>query len=327
MKRNAIGIAAIVAALTLTGFSATANPGQPTKATEATKASKTSKATSAGYHHKHHKRTVVIYLTRHGRTILNQTDAVQGWSDSPLLIGTKPVATAPVGRLDQGRPLAAAVGINLRAQVGRFDAAYSGDGKRHYETATYILKGARQTGLRVTQDERLREMNFGKFEGLENKELLSAAVEHLGYQIDHDAEPTAPADENGQNGGWQTMQIIAMTERGLYDVTAAMKVVAAAPELGLTSEDCTEVNARMTESLRDVARKAQRGYDDKVLVVSSGISIGCFTSHPDIRTVDGGIPEQPPAGYPNVGVTKVVYKDGKFAIDGPVGSTEFYPQG
>lgn len=314
MRRSVIRIAAVtaavIAATTLTAMSATA------ASTSAVASARTDKSD---------KKAVVIYLTRHGRTILNQTDTVQGWADSPLLVGTRPVATSPVAKVDEGRPLAAAVGARLNAAVGPFDVAYSADGKRHFETATYLLQGAGQTRLAVTQDWRLREMNFGRYEGKENKEMWSAAVEHLGYTIDHDAAPTAPADASGQNGGWQTMQGIAIAQQGLYGMMAAIKAVADAPQLGLPAEDCTDVNSRMTAALTEIAAKVKKK-DSAVLVVSSGISIMCFANGPDMRTVDGGVPGMPPAGVPNLGVTKVVYKDGVFRIDGPVGSKDYYPQ-
>ncbi len=309
MIRTAAITAAVLAATALTGFSAAA--AQP------------STGVSAG--NSKPDRTVTIYLTRHGRTILNQTDTVQGWSDSPLLVGTQDVATYPVAKLDEGRPLARAVGANLGAAVGQFDAAYSADGKRHFETATYLLQGAAQTKVSVTQDARLREVNFGKYEGKENEQMWSAAVEHLGYTIDHSADPTAPADATGQNGGWQTMQGIAITQHGLYGMMAAIKAVADAPELGLPAEDCADVDARMTAALAEIAAAAVNKNKKSVLVVSSGLSIMCFTNGPDMRTVDGGIPASP-GGIPNLGVTKVVYKNGSFAIDGPVGSKAYYPQ-
>ena len=315
MKRNLIRTAAVTAALvtatTLTGYSASAAP-----TVESAVSADKGKSDQA----------VVIYLTRHGRTILNTTDTVQGWADSPLLVGTTDVATYPVARVDEGRPLATAVGANLEAAAGSFDVAYSADGKRHFETATYMLQGAGETKLSITQDWRLREVNFGQYEGKENKELWSAAVEHLGYAIDHDAAPTAPADATGQNGGWQTMQGIAITEQGLYGMMAAIKAVADAPQLGLPAEDCTDTDARMTDALEDIAEAASKKKQDSVLVVSSGLSIMCFTNAPDMRTVDGGIPAMPPAGVPNLGVTKVIYKDGVFTIDGAVGARTYYPQ-
>ncbi len=53
--------------------------------------------------------------------------------------------------------------------------------------------------------------------------MWTAIVEKLGYQVDHNAAPTAPANANGQNGGWQTMQGIAATQKGLDAMMAAMK--------------------------------------------------------------------------------------------------------
>ena len=309
--RISVVAAALVAATTLTGLSASAAPAVDVHTGK----------------DKSDKNAVVIYLTRHGRTILNTTDTVQGWADSPLLVGTQEAATAPVAKVDEGRPLAFAVGANLESAVGSFDAVYSADGKRHFETATYMLAGAEEAKLTVAQDWRLREINFGQYEGKENKELWSAAVEHLGYTIDHAAAPTAPADATGQNGGWQTMQGIAITQHGLYDMMAAVKAVADAPQLGLPAEDCADVNARMTEALTEIAQKAKKKHDDTVLVVSSGLSISCFAGAPDMRTVDGGIPAMPPTGVPNLGVTKLVYKDGVFTVDGAVGSKAYYPQG
>lgn len=309
--RTAMVMAGALAAATLGGYSAVAAPapesvhGSPGKSDP----------------------SVTIYLVRHGRTLLNQTETVQGWSDSPLLLGTQEVATAPVDRLNEGRPLARAVGMNLDAAIGDFEVAYSADGKRHFETATYLLEGADDQKLTVVQDPRLREMNFGQYEGKENKEMWTAAVEHLGYTVDHDAPGTAPADENGQNGGWQTMQVIALTnpDIGLYGVTAAIKAVADAPEQGLPAEDCVDTDARMTEALTEIAQAAAKKRQDAVLVVSSGISINCFANAPDMRTVDGAIPAMPP-GVPNLGVTKVIFEDGDFAIDGEVGSRAYYPQ-
>ena len=315
MKRITIRVAAttaaILAATALTGLSASA--------------AQVPAGVSAG--NSKPDRVVTIYLTRHGRTILNQTDTVQGWADSPLLVGTKDVATYPVDKLDEGRPLARAVGTNLGAAVRSFSAAYSGDGKRHVESATYLLQGAGQPQLPVTQDARLREVNFGKYEGKENKELWTAAVEHLGYTIDHNAAPTAPADASGQNGGWQTMQGIAMNNPaiGLYGMLAAIKAVAQAPELGLPAEDCTDVEARMRAALADIAAKAVNKNEKTVLVVSSGLSILCFANAPGMKTVDGGTPASP-GGIPNLGVTKVVYKNGAFAIDGAIGSKDYYPK-
>ena len=191
------------AALTASGMSASAS---------ASPASAPSKALAAPAHKNHGKgkdQTVTIYLTRHGQTILNTLERVQGWIDSPLVVGTN-----ADGSVLDARTLPVTVGKNLRAREGKIDATYSADMKRHYETATFMLKGAKQN-LSVKQDSRLREINFGKYEGAENKEMWTEIVEHMGYTVNHDAPATAPVDATGQNGGWQTMQLLAINERGL----------------------------------------------------------------------------------------------------------------
>ena len=338
MKRRSLRFAAVTAA----ALAATtlASVGAATAARPVASPATKPAAGKNHAHHPNHGARVTIYLTRHGRTILNQTDTVQGWADSPLLIGNQQYATlvnGSVPSINAGRPLARTVGANLGKKVGRFDVAYSADGKRHFETATYMLQGARQK-LSVTQDAGLREVNFGKYEGKENEEMWTDAVKELrstvtnsNYVIDNSNGPrgcvTPGAGGNPcEAGGWQTMQGVAITEHGLYGMMDAIKEVADAPDLGLPAENCTEVNKRMTASLRAIAQKAAKKHQDTVLVVSSGLSINCFANNPDMRTVTGEIPAMPPAGVPNVGVTKVIYKKGGFAIDGEVGSTAYYPK-
>ncbi|MFT4229361.1 MAG: histidine phosphatase family protein [Microbacterium sp.] len=264
----------------------------------------------AAHRDKSRDTSVTIYLTRHGQTILNTLERVQGWTDSPLVVGT-----AADGSALDARILPQTVGKNLRAREGAFDAVYSADMKRHYETATYILKGAGQK-LAITQDARLREINFGKYEGAENKELWTEAVEHMGYTIDHDADATAAADDTGQNGGWQTMQLKALTDQGLDAMMTAIKEVAEEPtEAGivLPAEDCTDVSARMMAALNDIAKKAVKQHDKRVLVVSSGLSISCAIDYLG-TTITSGIS--------NVAVSELQYTNGTWTVNS-VGDTSY----
>lgn len=246
--------------------------------------------------------TVTIYLTRHGQTILNTLERVQGWTDSPLMVGTNPDGS----KLD-ARTLPFTVGKNLRAREGKFDAAYAADMKRHNETASYLLKGARQN-LTINQDARLRELNFGRYEGVENKEMWTAMVENLGYKVNHDLPATAPVDSSGQNGGWQTMQALAIKERGIKAMMASMKELAEQPsETGVVfpAEDCTDVSKRTMASLNSIAKDAVKHHDTKVLVVSSGLTITCTLDSLG-TTVSGGIS--------NVAVSKLEYRKGQWTV-------------
>lgn len=293
IPRIAIATAAVVAATALGGWTASAAQSHETK---------------GGWGH---DSTVTIYLTRHGQTILNALERVQGWTDAPLVVGKN----ADGSTLD-ARILPQTVGKNLRAREGKIDAAYSADMKRHYETAQNILKGAKESSLTITQDARLRELNFGKFEGAPNKEMWTAIVEQLGYQVDENASPTAPADANGQNGGWQTMQLKALADKGMPAMMTAMKQVAQAPAengVSLPAEDCNDVSPRMKAALNDIAKKAVRERDDKVLVVSSGLSITCLL-------LSMGTPVTGPIS--NVAVSKLQYTKGTWTVKS-VGDTSF----
>ncbi|WP_353816543.1 histidine phosphatase family protein [Agromyces sp. SYSU T00266] len=181
--------------------------------------------------------TVRVFLTRHGQTILNVMDRVQGWSDSPL--------TAP------GVDVAEKIGANLGAREGQMDAAYSADMVRHYETATVMLDAMEST-VEPVRLEGLREINFGGFEGGENGEMWAEIMDHFGV----DSIPAVLSDG-----------------RTLADVMSAVKEINPVPTL--PAEDCHDVNTRMMDALETIAEDAAKHRDDQVLVVSSGVTIMC----------------------------------------------------
>ena len=89
-----------------------------------------------------------VYIVRHGQTLFNFLERVQGWSDSPLT--------------DKGVHQAKAVAIHL-ASI-HFDAIYSSDLMRAMHTAEAILEKQNSvTELQTTP--LLREAYFGGFEG------------------------------------------------------------------------------------------------------------------------------------------------------------------
>ena len=70
-------------------------------------------------------KTVTLYLTRHGKTMLNNTGRMQGWCDSPLT--------------QDGAAVAEKLGQGLKKAGIFFDAAYSSDSGRAIETADLVL--------------------------------------------------------------------------------------------------------------------------------------------------------------------------------------------
>ena len=97
---------------------------------------------------------VTLYVTRHGKTILNTNHRAQGWADSPLV--------------EKGVEVASNLGTGLKDI--HFTSAYSSDSGRAIETANLVLKYSEQSKLKLEQRKNLRELNFGIFEGekLEN---------------------------------------------------------------------------------------------------------------------------------------------------------------
>lgn len=208
---------------------------------------------------------VQVYLTRHGETILNSLHLVQGWSDSPLTAA--------------GRTTAKTVGANLRADVGKIDAAYSADMVRHFETATLMVQGMRSK-LPVARDQGLRELNFGGYEGAKQSALGEPIFGYLAQQgID---EPTL-----GQ----------------MSDAIKATNPVAALP-----AENCDDVSDRMLRSLNSIAKDASKQRDDKVLVVSSGLSISCVIAE---LGAENRIPDE---GIANGAVNLLEYKAGTWVV-------------
>lgn len=92
-----------------------------------------------------------IYLVRHGRTLFNQKDRVQGACDSPL---TKE------GRLQ-------AENVGRRMKDIPFTLAFSSPSERASDTCEAII----QNRLPILLDKRLKEMNFGYLEGDMNSDL------------------------------------------------------------------------------------------------------------------------------------------------------------
>ena len=88
-----------------------------------------------------------LILVRHGETEWNAQRRYQGHSDVPL---------SALGRRQAARAAE-------RLAALKIDAVYTSDLGRALETAEII---AEQRGLEVCAEPRLRELNFGVFEGL-----------------------------------------------------------------------------------------------------------------------------------------------------------------
>jgi broad specificity phosphatase PhoE len=138
-----------------------------------------------------------LLLTRHGETEWNRTHRWQGFTGPPL---------NEVGR-QQADELAA------RLEAFDIDAIYSSDTVRAVETAAIV--GAR-LGLEVTQDPRLREVNFGEWEGLTRHEINERYA--------------------GAFSEWDARKLAAPTG-GESDVAMAERVIEALSEIAAKHDD------------------------------------------------------------------------------------------
>lgn len=91
----------------------------------------------------------MLYIMRHGKTDWNALHKLQGRTDIPLN--------------DDGRKMAENAAKEYRDV--NFDVCYSSPLKRAKETADIVLRGR---NIPIICDDRLVEMSFGKYEGVES---------------------------------------------------------------------------------------------------------------------------------------------------------------
>ena len=119
-----------------------------------------------------------VILIRHGETEWNKQRRMQGHLDSPLS--------------EKGLRQAQLLG-KRRAQM-KFDALYSSDSGRAHTTARCV---AEASGHTVVVEPRLRERNFGVFEGLTRDEMIASYPEDYARFKSRDQHFAMPRGESG----------------------------------------------------------------------------------------------------------------------------------
>jgi len=117
-----------------------------------------------------------VYFIRHGETEWNALMKFQGQTDVPLS--------------DRGRRQAELLGKRLAGE--KFKGFYASDLKRAYETAEII---SNHHGLPIETVPELRELNFGAWEGLTNKEISTSFAEELKRWWDKPLSTRIPGGE------------------------------------------------------------------------------------------------------------------------------------
>lgn len=135
---------------------------------------------------------VRLILVRHGATAWNAEERYQGQADVPL---------GEIGRRQ-------AVALGRRLARKEIDAIYASDLQRAWETATVI---AARHDLPVCSEPRLREIDFGAWEGLTYGEIRQRTPQALAAW---EADPQSVTPPGGESLG----QVAARVQAVLDDV-------------------------------------------------------------------------------------------------------------
>ncbi len=172
---------------------------------------------------------IELWLVRHGATVWNTEGRVQGWGDPPL---------SETGKAQAKR-------LEPRLARTDFSAVYSSDLRRTTETAQLSCPGAE-----VRLETRLRELNFGAWEGRTWAEVAERDADAVNTWY---TEPYGNAPTDGEAYGelktrvqaWlgtlpQTGRVLAFTHGGpirtiLYGLTGIPNAQAWRFEVGAAS--------------------------------------------------------------------------------------------
>lgn len=179
---------------------------------------------------------LTIYVARHGKTLMNTLDKVQGWCDSPLT--------------HEGIEVARYLGYGL-SDI-EFRTAYCSDLRRTRQTVQIILGAKGQDDIPVIELAGLREACFGSFEADFNHKMWNSAALYLHY---------TSLEEMYQD--------ILAKKISYGDVLDAVKKL---DKLGM-AEGFMQVEARTQESLKEIAENEIQYGDGNILIVSHGMSI------------------------------------------------------
>ncbi|MGX7417190.1 histidine phosphatase family protein [Carnobacterium gallinarum] len=217
---------------------------------------------------------VTFYIVRHGKTMLNTTDRVQGWSDAVLTPAGEEVVT------DAGKGM----------QDINFTSAYSSDSGRAIQTAQMILDENKDSSkLQIKTDPRFREFNFGSYEGDLNETMWTDIAKSQGKTL-----------EEWTNEG--------VSPKNFANSVAALDKDRVEDGVNWPAEDYVTIEARLKAGLTEIAEKESKSGDHNVLLVSHGLSISAL-----IDTLFDGF-TLPTGGLKNASVSIITYKDGEFTL-------------
>ena len=247
-----------ITALTLTLFTACT----PNKKTEKTTKEKP-------------KEELTLYIVRHGKTMLNTTDRVQGWSDAVLT--------------PEGEKVVTAAGKGM--EEIEFQNAYSSDSGRAMQTANLILKENKTSSkLDLETDPGLREFNFGTYEGDLNHTMWNDIAKHQGVTPEEFLKNMSP--------------------ESFANSVAEIDKEKNKDGKNWPAEDFKTITDRLTKSVDSIVEKEMKADGSgNVLVVSHGLSISALldTMFDDFKLPEGGLK--------NASVSVIKVKNGKYTLE------------
>ncbi|GAB2532371.1 histidine phosphatase family protein [Gracilibacillus alcaliphilus] len=221
------------------------------------------------------EKELTIYIVRHGKTMLNTTDRVQGWSDAVLTPAGEEIVTQ--------------AGIGLKDI--EFQQAYSSDSGRAIQTAEIIIEeNDASSDLDLVTDERFREFNFGTYEGDLNHTMWQDIADSQGITLDEFLE--------------------TLTPEMFADSVAALDKGRDEEGLNWPAEDYQTITDRLKAGFDELVQKeSEQSGSNNILLVSHGLSISALldTYFDDFKIPAGGLE--------NASVSVVKYKDGEFTLD------------
>jgi broad specificity phosphatase PhoE len=183
---------------------------------------------------------VTFYIARHGKTMLNTLDRVQGWSDAPLT--------------PEGIEVAEFLGEGLKGID--FKAAYTSDLGRATQTTNIVLKAKGDTKIPIIETEDLRETNFGSYEGDLNSKMWGDIAIYLHFKNLDDLFAHVKA-----NGVDEPLQVVKKLDK-----------------LNM-AEDYEQVRTRTQKALRSIAEKEAASGGGNIFMVGHGMAIGTMLSN------------------------------------------------
>lgn len=179
---------------------------------------------------------ITFYIVRHGKTLMNTLDMVQGWCDSPLT--------------EEGIKVAQHLGRGMTDI--KFRSTYCSTLRRTLQTAKIVLESKGQTDLAITEVEGFREAGFGSYEAGPNSIMWTHAALYSGYT------------------SFAEMYQAIVEKKTTYN--QALDAIHKLDKMGL-AENALILRTRTQKALTEIAEKEIEKGEGNILVIAHGMSI------------------------------------------------------